>query len=234
MKIGSWGWRRRLGFLNVGLGFGLAGLGACGRPVATSEPPPAALVQPNVPEPEPVPVPEPELVAPEATVPEPATMAEPTPASPVSLSTTSCDAFDPEQLVVVAKDQDCDANTPETCPRGTHIDWIQGSPCASCVADSPENRTCAWATTCFEPFVQSIAHASGAKSCARDEDCSLLTVTAGCGPKLLLALKAHINEEIPMIASLYAQQNCSLCASSQGSNFDLKRTPVRCVNGACR
>lgn len=228
MKIGGWGWCRRLGFLSVGLGFGLGGLGACGRTAADSEPRPGVRVQPSEPEPEPEPD------APEATVPEPTTIVEPTPASPVSLSTASCDAFDPAQLVVVAKDQDCDTNTPETCPRGTHIDWIQGSPCASCVADSPENRTCAWATMCFEPFVQSIAHASGAKSCTRDEDCSLLTVAAGCGPKLSLALKAHINEQIPMIASLYAQQNCSLCAGSQGSSFDLKRTPVRCVDGACR
>lgn len=266
MKIGSWGWGGKLGFLS--LGFGLGGLGACSRPDLNSEPSAGVRVQPVVIEGgftcplglEPafrfedvgmctdgtvslqeIPletctdaglpscgVLEP--VAPEPSVPEP----EPTPGSPVGLSTANCDAFDATQLVAVATDQDCDADTPETCPEGTHIDWVQGSPCASCVADSPENRTCAWATTCFEPFVESIAHASGAKSCTRDEDCSVLTVAAGCGPNLSLALKGLLDEEVPMIANLYAQQNCSLCADSPGFSSAVENTPARCVDGACR
>ena len=270
MKIGSWGWGGRLGCLSLGLGFGLGGLGACGRTVADSEPTAGVRVQPVVIEGgftcpkglepafrfedvgmctdgnvslEEIPpqtctdaglpscgVLEP--VAPEPSLPEPEP--EPEPGSPVGLSTASCDAFDAAQLVAVATDQDCDVGTPETCPEGTHIDWVQGSPCASCVADSAENRTCAWATKCFEPFVESIAHASGAKSCTRDEDCSVLTVAAGCGPRLSLALKALIDEEVPMIASLYAQQNCSLCADSPGFSSGLEDTPARCVDGACR
>lgn len=158
---------------------------------------------------------------------------EPMPGSSIGLSTASCDAFDPAQLVAVASDQDCDVYTPETCPEGTHIDWVAGSPCASCVADSPENRTCAWATACFEPFMESIAHASGAKSCANDEQCSVETVAAGCGPSLSLALKSLIDEELPIIARLYAEQNCSLCADSLGFSSSSEGT-ARCVDGVCR
>jgi len=165
---------------------------------------------------------------------EPEPEPEPEPGSSVGLSTASCEAFDATQLVAVGPDQDCDVATPETCPEGTHIDWVPGSPCASCVADSPENRTCAWATACFEPFIESIAHASGAKSCQVDYDCSLLTVTAGCGPNLSLALKSLIDEEIPIIASLYAEQNCSLCEDSLGFSYVSESTRGRCVDGVCR
>ena len=181
-----------------------------------------------------------EPVAGEPTLaePEPELQRAPTPkptlVSPTGLSTASCDAFDPAQLLAVSSDQNCDSDTPQTCPEGAHIDWVPGSPCAGCVADSPENRTCAWATACFEPFIQSIAHASGAKSCNRDRDCAAMTVTAGCGPSLSLALKRHIDEEIPMIASLYAEQNCSLCPDAPESSFDLPKIPARCVDGVCR
>jgi hypothetical protein len=175
-----------------------------------------------------------EPVATDLDVPEPDPTPEPMPDSSGSLSTAGCEAFDPSQLVTVATDQDCDVKTPETCPEGTHIDWVPGSPCASCVADSPENRTCAWAAACFEPFIESIAHASGAKSCASDDDCSAIRVTAGCGPNVSLGLKSMIDEEIPMIAAMYAEQNCSLCPDSLGFSSDTANTPVRCVDGECR
>lgn len=173
-----------------------------------------------------------EPVGPELDEPEPTP--EPMPGSSGGLSTADCSAFDLAQLTAAATDQDCDVKTPETCPEGTHIDWVEGSPCASCVADSPENRSCAWATACFEPFIESIAHGSGAKSCTIDSDCSVMRVAAGCGPNLSLALSAMINEEIPIIAELYAQQNCSQCADSLGFSYDLEDTPARCVDGVCR
>ena len=294
MTIGSWGRGGRLGFLSLGLGCGLLGLGACGRAVAGSEPGSGVKVQavvieggftcpmglepafrfedvgmctdgsvsldeipveictdaglPNCgvleavatdlsepePKPEPGPEPEPKPEPEPEPEPEPKPEPKPEPGSSVGLSTASCDAFDVAQLVAVGADQDCDVATPETCPEGTHIDWVPGSACASCVADSPENRTCAWATACFEPFVESIAHASGAKSCASDEDCGVISVTAGCGPNLSVALKRLLDEEIPPIASLYAEQNCSLCEDSSGFSYDLENTPSRCVDGACR
>lgn len=175
-----------------------------------------------------------EPVAPDPNLPGPEPIPEPMPGSPVGLSTANCDAFDATQLIAATTDQGCDADTPEACPEGTHIDWVAGSPCASCVPDSPENRTCAWATACFEQFIESIAHASGAKRCESDSDCSVMRVTAGCGPDLSLALRALLDEEIPMIASLYAEQNCSQCADSLGFSYDLQDTPARCVEGVCR
>ena len=232
VTIGSWGWARRLGFLSLGLGFVLGALGACAGAAANSEPPHELSVQqPDGRALEPVA---------EASDPKPKRESEleRTPkltlASPEGLSAASCAAFDSAQLVAVAADENCDSETPETCPEGTHIDWVPGSPCASCVADSPENRTCAWATACFEPFIESIAHASGAKSCKRDGDCAVLTVSAGCGPKLSMALKASLDEEMPMIASLYAEQNCNLCPDAPGSASDFAKTHPRCVDGVCR
>lgn len=233
VTIGSWGWVGRLGFPSLGLGFVLGAHGACGGTVANSEPRNELTVQ----QPDCCAL---EAVAGELTLaePEPKPKAKPEPkatlAAPAGLSTASCQAFDPAQLVAVVSDQNCDSDTPETCPEGTHIDWVPGSSCASCVEDSPENRSCAWATACVEPFIQSIAHASGAKSCKRDRDCAAMTVTAGCGPQLSLALKAHIDEEIPMIASLYAAQNCSLCPDALESSYDLPKTPAHCVDGICR
>jgi len=225
-----------LGFLSLGSSFALGGLGACGPTVASSEPqlPPQqrpAAQPPNSGVLEPVREPierKPERESKRERTPKPTTV------SAVGLSTASCGAFDPAQLVAVAGDQDCDAATPQACPQGSHIDWVPGSPCASCVVDSPENRTCAWATACFEPFIESIAHASGAKSCQRDRDCSVLTVAAGCGPQLSLALNGLINEELPMIAELYATQNCSLCPDAPAPSADLLKVPVRCVEGVCR
>jgi len=257
MKIGSWVWGGWLGFLSLGLSFALVGLGACGRTVAGSDPGTGVRVQPVVIEGgftcptglepafrfedvgmctdgtvglEEIP---PEICT-DAGLPNCGVLEPVTAGLSDGLSTARCDAFDVAQLVTVGADQDCDVATPETCPDGTHIDWVPGSPCASCVADSPENRTCAWATACFEPFVESIAHASGAKSCASDSDCSVISVTAGCGPNLSLALKALIDEEIPIIASLYAEQNCSLCEGSLGFSSDFENTQARCVDGACR
>lgn len=146
--------------------------------------------------------------------------------------TSGCDTFDSEGLIAATGDADCDVETPTSCPEGSHIDFSAESPCAVCIDDTDENRSCEWAATCFEPFILHIAHASGAKRCQVDSDCSTATVSAGCGAEIALSLNGLLNEEIPMIAELYASQNCSLCAESSGYSVSFGSSGT-CDQGVC-
>ena len=146
---------------------------------------------------------------------------------------SDCPGFDSSALEVSTVDADCDAETPRACDEGTHIDFNDEDACAVCAPDTAENRSCSWAQACFKPFLQTIAHRSGAKRCQEDSDCAGFTI-AGCGTEVTISLFALIDEEIPWIAEMYAEQNCStLCAGEPGFTYDRSEGTPACIAGEC-
>lgn len=144
-----------------------------------------------------------------------------------------CPGFDEDSLEVSTVDADCDAETPDSCEDGTHIDFSAEDDCAVCAPDTAENRSCTWAMACFEPFLQTIAHRSGAKRCQNDSDCAGFTIS-GCGGEVTISLYALIDEEIPWIAEMYAEQNCSaLCPGEPGFVYDRAEGTPACIDGEC-
>jgi hypothetical protein len=145
---------------------------------------------------------------------------------------SGCD--DAEVPVPSMSDADCDVHTPAFCPAGSHIDFSVDSPCAVCVSDTPENRTCEWAERCFEPFLEHVAATSGAKACEEDEDCRGSSERVSCAPVVTLALRGLLNEEISEIAKLYDEQNCTSCGVAGESVTSLLDVDVECVQGICQ
>lgn len=130
----------------------------------------------------------------------------------------SCAAYDADQVLSPMVEANCDARTPSSCPERTHIDFAR-EPCAVCVEDTKENRTCDWAESCFEPFVLTIAKTSGALLCEADDDCFAHRIDAKCVESVKVALNGYIDEEITWIAQLFATQNCASCDVSDEVTF---------------
>jgi hypothetical protein len=155
------------------------------------------------------------------------------PKSEEGLERADCDAFDPATLTTSATDADCDVNTPDSCPQGTHLFYTDDSACAVCVKDTEQNRTCEWAEACVEPFLETVAHSSGAKRCDSASDCYTFTISAGCGPTLEMSLTGSIDEEVTWIAEIYGQQSCSLCQDAQAPSFAFSDRAPACVDRIC-
>jgi hypothetical protein len=164
------------------------------------------------------------------------TMPEEQPAEGTDVEAANCEDLELRPSTTSSADASCSLDTPEECPEGTHLFFgldSEPSSCAVCAADTERNRTCEWAEKCFEAFIESAARDSGAQSCRDDADCFGWTVSAGCGPMLDIALYGGVDEEILLIAELYAQQSCSLCPTSTGYSAGTSKGTAHCVEGTC-
>lgn len=152
----------------------------------------------------------------------------------VSPGAANCGDFDIQKLVAASSFQNCDEFIGEPCSAGTHIDFSPERACAYCAEDTEDNRTCGWASACFEPFIQTVAHTSGAKSCSEDSDCVGLTVDAGCGSPVSLAVNPFIDEEITWIARQYTLDNCRLCSEASSGSESFPNAETACIDGVCQ
>jgi len=152
--------------------------------------------------------------------------------APPDVPVSACAGYDPDSLEVSSVDANCDGNTPDECEEGTHIDIGETESCAICALDTATNRSCSWAEACFEPFLQTIAHRSGAMACEEDSDCSGVTIRA-CGAEVSLALRGLLDEELPIVAELYAEQNCGSCGEGSSFSHGGAGMPTVCVSGGC-
>lgn len=157
--------------------------------------------------------------------------------APTELNGTTlaeCAQFAPSSVPLNSNDADCDVQTPQSCPSGTHIDFSSDSACAFCAVDEPDDRTCEWTQTCFRPFVESLARTSGAKSCVEDADCTVNTIQSVCGGAVTLALNAARNEELFEAKGVYDVQNCNpLCDAAVEPDLTPAESPAVCVAGEC-
>jgi hypothetical protein len=56
---------------------------------------------------------------------------------------------------------------------------------------------------------------------------------SACGVEVSLPLRGSLNEDLPTIAEMYAQQNCGSCGEASAFSFAWAGTPTVCVSGGC-